>query len=74
MVVGMDPNVAPPFLQYFNDPTALNPSNPSDPAFAVPSGQFEDFTGWVMAATFDAANNLYANRGRVNIYYKPFGP
>jgi hypothetical protein len=76
MVVGIDPNFGPRFLLYYNDPTTVNPSNPSDPAFAAPSGQFEDFTGWVMANTFDATNNLYsfdANRGKVSIYFKPFG-
>jgi hypothetical protein len=77
MVVGIDPNFGPRFLQFYNDPTTFNPANPSDPAFAAPSGQFEDFTGWVMANAFDASDNLYsfdANRGKVNIYLKPFGP
>jgi hypothetical protein len=76
MVVGINPYAGTRYVQYYNNPTSLNPSNPSDPTFAVPSGQLEDFYGWPVESTFDSSNNLYvydANRGRVNIYNTPFG-
>jgi sugar lactone lactonase YvrE len=84
MVVGFNPYSINPnnngigpqrYVQYFNNPTAVNPQNPSDPAYAIPTGLLEDYYGWPVAATFDSSNNLYvydANRGRVNIYSTPF--
>lgn len=87
MVVGLNPysigydgwypnNLIQRYPIIFDNPLTVNPSNPSDPAYAVPTGRLEDFYGWAVAATFDSSNNLYmfdANRGRVNVYYAPFG-
>jgi hypothetical protein len=75
MVVGFNPYSGKRFVQYFDDPTGVNPADPRDPAYASPSGQLSDFYGWPVGATFDSADNLYvydANRGRVMIYFRPF--
>jgi sugar lactone lactonase YvrE len=76
MVVGFNPYTGVRNVQFYNNPTAVNPSNPSDPAFAVPDGQLEDFSNWVIASAFDSANNLWtfdANRGQLRMYKTPFG-
>lgn len=74
MVVGYSPH-ASRFLAYFNDPTKINPNNPSDLQYALPDGQLNDFYGWPVAATFDANDNLIVfdiNRGQARIYKHPF--
>lgn len=75
MVVGFNPYLGSRFPAFFNDPTAYNPSNPKDPAFAQPDGSVKDFYNWAVATVFDSQDNLYiydANRGQVRIYNKPF--
>jgi sugar lactone lactonase YvrE len=75
MVVGFNPYSGKRFVQYFDDPTSVNPADPRDAAYASPTGQLADFYGWPVGATFDAGDNLYvydANRGRVMIYLRPF--
>ncbi|WP_224361243.1 NHL repeat-containing protein [Hyalangium versicolor] len=75
MVVGFNPYSGERFVQVYDDPTLVNPSNPRDPAYARPTSQLADFYGWAVGATFDAEDNLYvydANRGRVMIYFTPF--
>ncbi len=74
MVTGYNPYRGKRFIEYYNNPTAFNAANPSDPNYAVPSGQFNDFYGWAVAMNFDSNDNLYvldANRGRVMIYKQP---
>jgi hypothetical protein len=76
MVVGFNPYTNERFVQYYNSPTALVNGQASDPSYATPSGQLQDFYSWPVAATFDSANNLYvfdANRGQVRFYATPFG-
>ncbi len=76
MVAGYNPYLGPRFVEFYNNPTLLNPSNPRDPAYALPDGQFNDFYNWPVAITFDTLDNLYAydaNRGQVRIYQTPFG-
>lgn len=76
MVTGYNPYSGPRFIEYFEDPTEFNPSNRSDPAYAVADGQLEDFYGWPFAMTFDEGDNLYVydtNRGKIMIYEHPFG-
>lgn len=75
MVVGDNPYLGSRFPEFYDDPTKVNSSNPSDPNFATPSGHLKDFYNWAVAATFDAKDNLYmydANRGQVRIYKTPF--
>lgn len=75
MVTGYNPYLGPRFPEFYNDPTRVNPSNPSDPTYALPDGTFKDFYGWAVAATFDNYENLYlfdANRGQVRVYKNPF--
>jgi hypothetical protein len=75
MVVGFNPYTDLRFVQYYNNPTALLNGKASDPSYAVPSGQLQDFYSWPVAASFDSADNLYvydANRGRVSFYATPF--
>lgn len=77
MVVGNNPysGYKKRFLEYYNDPLKVNPSNPSDPKFAEPDGNLNDFYGWPIGMVFDTADNLYvydANRGQVRIYFNPF--
>lgn len=77
MVVGSNPysGYKKRFLEYYDNPLNLNPSNPSDPKFAEPDGNLNDFYGWPIGMVFDNANNLYvydANRGQVRIYFNPF--
>lgn len=75
MVVGYNPYSGKRFAEYYNDPTKVNPTNPSDPTYAQPDGQLKDFYGWPVAMAFDSANNLYAydaNRGQIRIYKNPF--
>lgn len=75
MVVGNNPYTKKRFLEYYNDPTKVNPSNPSDPSFAKPDGTLKDFYGWPIGMAFDQSDNLYvydANRGQVRIYKNPF--
>jgi hypothetical protein len=77
MVIGLNPYSGHRFLEYYLDPTRVNPQNPSDPEYAKPDGQFNDFYGWATAMTFDQRDNLYAydsNRGQVRVYQTPFGP
>jgi sugar lactone lactonase YvrE len=76
MVVGFNPYTNERFVQYYNNPTALVNGQASDPSYATPSGQLQDFTSWPVAVSFDSSSNLYvydANRGRVNFYATPFG-
>jgi len=76
MVVGYNPYLGPRFIEYYNNPTSVNPSDPSDPNYAKPDGHFNDFFNWAVGMTFDKDDNLYAfdnNRGRVMIYKQPFG-
>jgi predicted xylan-binding protein with Ca-dependent carbohydrate-binding module/NHL repeat-containing protein len=75
MVIGSNPYLGPRFMDYYSKPTSLNPTNPSDPTYAVPNGKFADFYSWPVAVTFDSVDNLYvydANRGQVRIYKQPF--
>lgn len=75
MVVGYNPYSGKRFIEYYNDPTKVNPANPSDPTYAQPDGQLKDFYGWPVAMTFDSVDNLYAydaNRGQIRIYKNPF--
>lgn len=77
MVVGYNPYSDVRFMGYYNNPTRVNPNNISDYDYAVPNGYLKDFSNWVVAATFDKNDNLYAydaNRGQVRIYKKPFAP
>lgn len=74
MVVGNNP-YRYRFVTYFNDPTKINPNNPSDLQYALPDGQLNDFYNWPVAATFDTNDNLIvfdANRGQARIYLHPF--
>lgn len=74
MVVGYNPYSGERYVGYYNDPTAVNPSNPKDPSLAQPDGFLKDFTNWAISSTFDQQDNLYvydANRGQVRIYKKP---
>lgn len=74
MVIGHNPYSGKRFVDYYNDPTIVNPNDPSDPNFAKPDGSLNDFYGWPVAATFDSSDNLYvydANRGQVRIYKTP---
>lgn len=74
MVIGYNPYSQKRFLDYYLNPTLRNPSNPSDPAYAIPDGRLKDFYGWPVAMQFDNSNNLYAydaNRGQVRIYKTP---
>ncbi len=78
MVIGNNPysGFKKRYLEYYNDPTAVNPANPSDPSYAEPTGTLNDFYGWPIGLVFDKNDNLYvydANRGQVRIYFKPFG-
>lgn len=76
MVVGFNPYIGSRFPMFYNNPTAFNPANPSDPEFAREDGKLNDFYSWATSATFDSENNLYmydANRGQVRIYLNPFG-
>lgn len=64
-------------LDYYLDPTRVNPLNHSDPAYTVPDGHLNDHMMWVIATTFDAQDNLYAydaNRGQVRIFLRPLTP
>lgn len=75
MVVGLNPVSSKRFVEYYLDPTKVNPNNPSDYDYAAPDGQLNDYYGWPIAATFDKLDNLYmydANRGKVLIYKHPF--
>ena len=75
MVVGNNPYFGNRFVNFYHDPTRVNPDNPSDPNYAFPDGQLNDFYGWPVAATFDPYDNLYvmdANRGKVMLYKQPF--
>jgi hypothetical protein len=76
MVVGLNPYSGRRFVDYYDDPTALNPADPRDPDYARPDGQLRDFYGWPVAVTFDSSDNLFvldANRGKVLIYRGPLG-
>lgn len=77
MVTGNNPYLGERFLEYYNDPTKINSTNPRDPNYANRDGQFKDYYGWAVSMTFDDRDNLYAydaNRGQVRVYYQPFGP
>lgn len=75
MTVGINPYSGSRFVHIYSNPTAVNPSNPADPALAHADGELEDFVGWPVGMTFDADDNLYvydANR-MLFIYQKPLG-
>ncbi len=84
MVVGINPyscsyiysgNDQERFINYYNNPTQINPNNPSDPNFAQADGKFNDFYNWPTSMTFDKYDNLFVfddNRGHVLIYWNPF--
>lgn len=79
MVVGNNPYSGKTskkrLLEYYNDPTKVNPTNPRDPSFAEADGNLNDFYGWPIGLAFDQNDNLYvydANRGQVRIYLHPF--
>lgn len=72
MVTGYNPYLGPRFIHYYLNPTSVNPNDPTDPNYAIPDGQFNDFYGWLFGITFDSSDNLYVydtNRGKVLIYY-----
>lgn len=75
MVAGYNPYTGQRFLGYYLNPLRLNASNdPIDPSYSVFDGEFKDYYGWPVAATFDNNDNLYvydANRGQVRKYLKP---
>jgi len=74
MVLGHNPYLGPRFVDFYIDPTLVNPNNHSDPDYAKPDGKLSDFYGWPVAMTFDGNDNLYAydaNRGQILIYRGP---
>lgn len=75
MYVGYNPYLGPRFPEFYNDPTKVNPADPSDPSYALPDGHLNDYYSWAVAATFDEHDNLYMydpNRGQIRIYLQPF--
>ena len=67
MVVGYNAYVAPRFVGVYDDP--LGPDK-------LPTSYLYDFGSMPYTATFDENDNLYVgdiNRGRVLVYYNPFG-
>ncbi|MDZ4840102.1 MAG: hypothetical protein SGJ04_08850, partial [Bacteroidota bacterium] len=76
MVAGYNPYFGPRFLEFYNNPEEYNPSNRSDPAFAVADGKLKDFYGWAFSMAFDENDNLFVydtNRGKILVYQDPFG-
>lgn len=74
MVTGYNPYLGPRFPEYYNNPAIINPSDPSDPQYASPSGSFSDFYGWATSAAFNPGGHLYlydSNRGKIMKYLNP---
>lgn len=77
MATGFNPYLGPRNIKFYNNPHLYNESNPSDPSFAIPFAQVNDFYGWAFAMSFDSNDNLYVydtNRGKISIYFQPLGP